>query len=57
MIFFQCTCKSFPSLSSENVKAGIFDGPQIQQLMRDKKFCDSLSKVELAAWSSVLEVI
>ena len=24
--FFQFTCKSFPSLSSENLKGGIFDG-------------------------------
>ena len=26
---FQYICKNFPSLSNENLKAGIFDGPQI----------------------------
>ena len=47
---FQYICKSVPSLSNEKLKAGIFDGPQIWQLMRDQKFCDSVNEVELAAW-------
>ena len=40
---FQYICKSFPSLSNEKLKAGIFDGPQIRQLMRDQKFCDAMN--------------
>ena len=48
-VCFQYICKSFPSLSNEKLKAGTFDGPQIWQLMRDQKFCDSVNKVELAA--------
>ena len=35
---FQYVCESFSSLSNEKLKAGIFDGPQIRQLMRDQKF-------------------
>ena len=34
---FQYICKSFPSLDNEKLKAGIFDGPQIRQLMGDQK--------------------
>ena len=49
-VCFQYICKSFPSLSNEKLKAGTFDGPQIWQLMRDQKFCDSVNKVELAAY-------
>ena len=54
---FQYIYKSFPSLSNEKLKAGIFDGPQIRQLMRDQIFCDSMNKVELAAWLSFVEVV
>ena len=36
--FFQYICKSFPSVNNEKLKAGTFDGPQIQQLMRDQNF-------------------
>ena len=54
---FQYICKSVPSLSNEKLKAGIFDGPQIQQLMGDQKFCDSMNEVELAAWLSFVEVV
>ena len=45
---FQYHCKSFQSLSSEKLKACIFDGPQIEQLMRDHSFCDSMNEVDLA---------
>ena len=53
---FQYICKSFPCLSNEKLKSGIFDGPQIQQLMRDQKFSDSINEVELVAWLSFVEV-
>ena len=36
---------------------GIFDGPQIRQLMGDQKFCGSMNEVELAAWLSFVEVV
>ena len=54
---FQYICKSFPSLSNEKLKAGIFDRPQFQQLMRDQKFCDCMNEVELDAWLSFVEVV
>ena len=54
---FQYICNSFPNLSNEKLKARIFDGPQIRQLMRDQKFCDSMNEVELAAWLSFVEVV
>ena len=54
---FQYICKSFPSLSNEKLKAGIFDRPQFRQLMRDQKFCDCMNEVELAAWLSFVEVV
>ena len=54
---FQYICNSFTNLSNEKLKARIFDGPQIRQLMRDQKFCDSMNEVELAAWLSFAEVV
>ena len=49
-------CKSLPSLSNEKLKAGIFEVPQIRQLMGDQIFCDSMNEVDLAAWLSFVEV-
>ncbi|QQP55183.1 Uncharacterized protein FKW44_008291 [Caligus rogercresseyi] len=31
---FNYLCRAFPRLTSEKVKAGIFDGPQIRKLIR-----------------------
>ena len=53
---FLYICKSFPSLSNKKLKAAIWDGPQIRQFMRDKKFYDSMNEVGLAAWWLFLEV-
>ena len=33
---FKYICQSLPGLSIEKLKAGIFDGPDIQKLMQDK---------------------
>ena len=49
-VCFQYICKSFSSPSNEKLKAAIFDGSQIWQLIRDQKFCDSVNEVKLAAW-------
>ena len=43
--FFQ----AFPGLTKEKMKAGISDGPQIQQLIRDPEFENSMNEVELEA--------
>ena len=41
----------------EKLKAGIFDGPQIRELMKDSTFDDALSATELSAWGSLKSVI
>ena len=41
----------------EKLKAGIFDGPQIQQLIRDPEFKNSMNEVELKAWKAFVLVV
>ena len=41
----------------EKLKSGIFDGPQIRELMKDSTFDDALSATELSAWGSLKSVI
>ncbi|GFU02760.1 uncharacterized protein TNCV_402821 [Trichonephila clavipes] len=50
------SCK-FPGLSIEKLKAGIFDGPQIRQLVKDSNFVKSMTKVESKAWNSFVLVM
>ena len=45
-------CQAFPGLAMEKLKAGIFDGPQIRQLIRDPEFENSMNEVELEAWKA-----
>ena len=49
---FQYICRFFPKLSSEKVRAGIFDGSQIRKLTRDSNFALSMTDIEVAAWNS-----
>ena len=37
--------------------AGIFDGPQTRELMKDSVFNEALSKSELSAWHSLKSVV
>jgi hypothetical protein len=39
------------------VKEGIFDGPQIRQLMKDTAFTDTMSDIELEAWNAFNDVV
>ena len=41
----------------EKLKAGIFDGPQIRQLISDPDFEKSMNKVELEAWKEFVLVV
>lgn len=50
-------CRTFPGLSNEKLKAGIFNGPQIRTLIRDKNFVGSMNSVESAAWKAFVEVV
>ena len=46
---FSYLCHVFPGLSIEKLKGGIFDGPQVRQLIRDPEFEKSMTKLELEA--------
>lgn len=54
---FQYICKSFPGLSNEKLKAGIFDGPKIRKLIRDQRFPTSMNPEEASAWQSFVAVV
>ena len=41
----------------EKLKAGIFDSPQIQQLIRDPEFENSMNEVELEEWKAFVSDI
>ena len=41
----------------EKLKAGIFDGPQIRQLIRDPEFENSMNEVELEAWKTFVLIV
>ena len=50
-------CHVFPGLSIEKLKGGIFDGPQVRQLIRDPEFEKSMTKLELEAWKAFVLVV
>ena len=54
---FHYLCNVFPSLSTEKVKAGIFDGPQIRQLIKDKHFENSMEANKQNAWKCFVLVV
>ncbi|KAK5649680.1 hypothetical protein RI129_000709 [Pyrocoelia pectoralis] len=47
----------FPGISTEKLKAGIFDGPQIRQLIKDPQFTASMNEIESNAWCSFVTVV
>jgi DNA-binding Lrp family transcriptional regulator len=47
----------FPKLSEAKVKAGVFVGPQVKQLINYESFPEKLSKVKRAAWTSFVAVV
>ncbi|QQP53796.1 Uncharacterized protein FKW44_006400, partial [Caligus rogercresseyi] len=49
--------RAFPRLTSEKVKAGIFNGPQIRKLIKDTEFQNSMNTLECAAWKSFVQVV
>ena len=54
---FEYLCRAFPPLTEVKLKVGIFDGPQVQQLMRDLDFENSMADVERRAWRAFAEVV
>ena len=49
---FQYILSAFPGLSNKKLKAGIFDSPQIQKLIKDPNFHHSMNEIKLASWLS-----
>jgi len=54
---FNYICKSFPGISLEKLKAGIFDGSKIRQLIKDSNFPNHMNDIECCAWSSFVAVV
>ena len=54
---FKYLCESFPALSYDKIKAGVFDGTQIRQLMEDNAFPNSMNETERQAWLSFVSVV
>ena len=46
---FNYIAKTFPGLSMEKLKTGIFDGPQIRKLIQDQTFNARMTMAERAA--------
>jgi len=49
--------EKFPRISEAKLESGIFDGPQIRQLLKDAKFEDSLESNEKNAWHAFKSII
>ena len=49
--------RSLSWLSSEKLKAGIFDGPQIRKLIKDRTFSLDMTKVQQDAWNPYVLVV
>ena len=54
---FTYLCHAFTGLIIRKLSAGIFDGPQIRQLIRDPEFENSMNDVELEAWKAFVLVV
>lgn len=54
---FKYLILAFPGLSIEKIKAGVFDGPQIRQLIKDDHFIGTMSELEKNAWSSFKDLV
>ena len=55
-VCFQHLIYTFPGLSYEKIKAGIFNGPQIRTLVCDQGFTQTMNDKEKAAWLSFVDV-
>ena len=54
---FSYIAKTFPGLSKEKLKAGIFDGPQIRKTMQNQTFTARMTVAERADWCSYVSVM
>lgn len=49
--------EKMPHLSTQKIKAGIFNGPQITQIIKDSAFTNSMNEIEKKGWASFVEVV
>ena len=54
---FKYLCRTFPALSSEKLRAGIFDGPQIRRLLKDDNFVRNMTALKKKTWLAFSAVI
>lgn len=53
---FQYIRNKFPGISEMKIKEGIFVGPQIRHLLKDKNFESTLSQLEKPAWRAFTDI-
>ena len=53
---FQYICKTFPGLTIEKLKAGVFHGPDIRKLIQDENFVTSMNQLQSKTWRSFVAV-
>ena len=49
--------EKFTRTSIEKLKVGIFDDPQITELIKDPMFDEALNEAELSTWQSLKSVV
>lgn len=54
---FKYIVSAFPSLSYEKIKAGVFDGPQIRQLIKDERFIETMTELEKNGWLAFKNIV
>ena len=54
---FHYICSTFPRVSDEMNKAGIFDGSQIRTLHKDKHFMLGMTAVEARVWVAFTNMV
>ena len=54
---FRYFCSAFPGMSMEKIKAGIFNGSQIRQLIKDSQFARHMTEHESAAYTAFVLII
>lgn len=54
---FKYLVEKFPRISDAKLKAGIFVGPQIRQLLNDDQFVTKMSTVERRSWEAFRNVV
>ncbi|GBM30356.1 hypothetical protein AVEN_21475-1 [Araneus ventricosus] len=54
---FKYLISAFPSLSFEKIKANVFDGPQIRQLVKDEYFIVTVTELQKNAWLAFRNIV